>query len=155
MYTHPRATTGSAHPTPLTISNGHTGGYPVYHRDDHINGYANGHPHGNVNGHPMEKMDNPVVVMRRPNLLEYPFITVKAIKVVRLGHLFSEVNTNYLSSFGLHVWYLDRSCGARLGGINYNDYSLSPICIIRDSSFLQTAQAITQFWCQGVHTRTE
>lgn len=90
----------------------------MHHRDDHINGYANGHIHGNVNGRLMEEMDNPVVVMRRPNLLEYPFITAKAIQVVRLSHLFSQANTDYLSSFGLHARYLDHSCGARLGGID-------------------------------------
>jgi len=90
MYTHPRAITDPAHPTTLTISNGHTGGYPMRHRGDHLNGYANGHTHGNVNGHSIEEKVNPVAVICRPNPLEYPFITVKAIQVVRLGHLFSE-----------------------------------------------------------------
>lgn len=81
MYTHPHATTNFA------VSNGHTDGYPVYPSNNHINGYANGHTHGNVNGHSMER-DNPLVVMRRPSPLEYPFITVKAIRVVCPSHLF-------------------------------------------------------------------
>ena len=87
MYTHPHATTDPAHPSTLTLSNAHIGGYPMYPSKNHINGCANGHARVNGDGHPTE-MDDPSVVMRRPSPLEYPFITVKAFQVVRLSHLF-------------------------------------------------------------------
>ena len=102
MYTHPHATTDSAHPSTLTLSNGNIGGYPMYHSNNHTNSYANGHTRGNEDGHSMD-MDNPSVVMRRPSPLEYPFITVKAFQVVRLSHRFFRINANNLSSSGLHA----------------------------------------------------
>ena len=47
------------------------------------------HPRATTNPtHPAKKMDDFVVVKRRPNLLEYPCITVKAAQVVRPHHLF-------------------------------------------------------------------
>jgi len=126
MYTHPRATINSAHPAVLTVSNGHTNDYAMDQDDDYGNGYAKGHTSGNAIGHPKEKLVNSVVVMRRPNPLDYPFITVKAVQVVRPRYLlfFFRVNIDCLSSFGLHAQYLDRSCGARSNGINITDDSL-------------------------------
>jgi len=118
MYTHPRATIDSANPTTLTILNGHPSGYPMNHGNEHVNGYANGRTHDGANGHSKEGMDKPVVVMRRPNPLEYPSITVKAVQVVRPRYPIFGTNTNYLVSFGLRARYLDHSCGARLDGIN-------------------------------------
>jgi squalene monooxygenase len=84
MYTHPRATTDSSYPATLSVSNGYTNGYANGHSNDHANGHANGYANGSTNGHSKEKMDNPIVVMRRPNPLEYPSITIKAAQVVRL-----------------------------------------------------------------------
>jgi hypothetical protein len=75
--------------------------------NDHVKGYAT-HGEAVANGHWKEKeKENPVVVMRRPNPLEYPFITVKAVQVVCPRYLFLRFNTNGLSSFGQHAWYLD------------------------------------------------
>ena len=88
MYTHPRGTTDSIHPATLTVSNGHTNGRAVEYNNGHANSYATGYANGNANGHSKEKLDNPVIVMRRPNPLEYPFITVKAVQVVRARRLF-------------------------------------------------------------------
>ena len=92
MYTHPRATVNSAHPVVLTVSNGHTNDYAMDQDNDYGNGYVKGHTSGNTIGHPKEKLVNSVVVMRRPNPLDYPFITVKAVQVVRPRYLlfFSE-----------------------------------------------------------------
>lgn len=49
------------------------------------------HPRATTNPADLaKKTDNFVVVKRRPNPLEYPCITVKAVQVVRLSHFFFE-----------------------------------------------------------------
>ena len=47
------------------------------------------HPRATTNPAYLAKdIDNSEVVMRRPNPLEYPCITIKAVQVVRPHHLF-------------------------------------------------------------------
>jgi len=72
MYTHPRPTLHSVHPT----------GHPNGHGDARTNGHTFPHTNGHLNGDSKKfKLEPPAVVMRRPSPLEYPLITVKAIQV--------------------------------------------------------------------------